>query len=454
MKKSSITSAGRDRICPLGWLLWWLWLVPFVAMSALTPASAQLRVDITQGHSEPLPIAVLGFAAESQDTNTRNLGRSIAEVIRNNLRNTGLFSLVDPEAMLANYYPIDTVPQFNAWRLIDTQALVHGDVTIAADGNIQVSFRLWDAFQEIQLQGGSYEAGSVAWRRIGHIISDAIYTRLTGEGAYFDSSIVYVAESGTAENRIKRLAVMDQDGANHRFLTDGSSLVLTPRFSPARREISYLSYSSGVPHVYLYNISTGRREILGSFEGITFAPRYSPDGNSLIFSQAIRGNSEIFRVDLISRERTRLTNNSAIDTSPSYSPDGNFIAFNSDRGGRAQLYVMGADGSNPKRISFGRGTYTTPVWSPRGDLIAFTKQTGGKFYIGVMRADGTQERLLSQSFLEEGPTWSPNGRVLMFFRESPDGSTRLYSIDLTGFNLREILTPGDASDPAWSPLKN
>ncbi|NQY81599.1 MAG: Tol-Pal system protein TolB [Alphaproteobacteria bacterium] len=417
-------------------------------------AQAQLRVDITQGHSKPLPIAVLDFASDQTSVTEQNLSRSIAGVIRNNLANTRLFTLTPTETMIKSFLALDRVPNFENWRIIGAQAMVHGRVEQRADGSISVGFRLWDSFREIQMHASEYSANTSAWRRIAHIISDAIYSRLTGEGAYFDSSIVYVAESGPADMRIKRLAIMDQDGANHRFFTDGSATVLTPRFSPTKREITYLSYSSGVPHVYLYDIGTGRREILGNYEGITFAPRFSPDGNSLIFSQSVHGNSEIFIVNLHNRQRRRLTNNNAIDTSPSFSPDGSRVAFNSDRGGKPHLYVMNADGRNPARISFGKGAYTTPVWSPRGDLIAFTKQRGGKFYIGVMRPDGSQERLLSQSYLEEGPTWSPNGRVLMFFREFRDGSgAKLYSVDLTGFNLREVPTPGDASDPAWSPLK-
>lgn len=424
------------------------------ALAFLIPDThAQLRVNITEGYSEPMPIAVLDFASQRNSGREQQYGQNIAKVIRNNLLNTQLFALTDKQAMLTSHIPLDNVPSFADWRLINAQALVHGNVTQNTDGTISVGFRLWDSVQEIQLQANSYTASENAWRRIAHIISDTIYSRLTGEAPYFDSSIVYVAESGPGDQRIKRLAIMDQDGANHNFLTDGSATVLTPRFSPVKREITYLSYSSGVPHVYLYDISSGKREILGSYEGITFAPRFSPDGKSLIFSQSIRGNSEIHAIDLGKRKRTRLTNNSAIDTSPSYSPDGKHIVFNSDRGGKPHLYVMNFDGSNPKRISFGKGTYTTPVWSPRGDLIAFTKQQKGQFYIGVMRPDGSQERLLSKSYLEEGPTWSPNGRIIMFYRQDRNKGPQLFSVDLTGFNLRQVITPGDASDPAWGPLK-
>lgn len=417
-------------------------------------ALAQLRVNITEGASEPLPVAILDFSDNSDSGELQKLGRSISEVIRQNLANTLLFSVTPTNAMIKRYIDLENEPNFANWRVINTQAVVHGHVEQKADGTISVGFRLWDAFQETQMFASEYAANASAWRRIAHIISDAIYSRLTGEGAYFDSSIVYIAESGPANKRVKRLAIMDQDGANHSFLTNGLETVLTPRFSPTKREITYLSYSSGIPHVYLYDISTGRQEILGSYEGITFAPRFSPDGNSLVFSQSVRGNSEIYTINLRNRKRQRLTNNGAIDTSPSFSPDGQRIVFTSDRGSKPHLYVMNADGSNAERISFGKGSYTTPVWSPRGDLIAFTKQHRGKFSIGVMRTDGSEERILSQSYLEEAPTWSPNGRVLMFFRESRKGNdAKLYSVDLTGHNLREVTTPMNASDPAWSPLK-
>jgi TolB protein len=299
--------------------------------------------------------------------------------------------------------------------------------------------------------------GVANWRRVAHIITDAIYKRLTGEDGYFDTRIVYIAESGPQNRRIKRLAIMDQDGANHRFLTDGGSLVLTPRFSPTIQEITYLSYVSKAPRVYLFNLNTGQQEVLGDFPGMTFSPRFSPDGNSVIMSLARQGNTEIYTMDLRTRKVVRLTNHPAIDTSPSFSPNGAEIVFNSDRGGSQQLYVMSSDGRNVRRVTFNKGRYATPVWSPRGDLIAFTRIYQGEFFIGVMRPDGSGERLLTNGFLVEGPTWAPNGRVLMFFRQTRSdatgagGSSRLFSIDLTGQNEREIITPVEGSDPAWSP---
>ncbi|MDX1738161.1 MAG: Tol-Pal system beta propeller repeat protein TolB, partial [Alphaproteobacteria bacterium] len=361
---------------------------------------------------------------------------------------------IDSKAFIQKIESMSVTPRFSDWRVINAQALVNGGIQFQTDGTMRVEFRLWDVFAEKRMIGQALKTDRSNWRRVAHMIADRIYQRLTGESGYFDSRIVYVAESGKKTARKKRLAIMDQDGANHMFLTNGRDLVLTPRFSPKRHEITYLSYFNNRPRVYLFNIQTGRQELLGEFAGMTFAPRFSPDGDSILMSHAQNGRTDIYSMDLRTRKAKRLTNTKAIDTSPSFSPDGSQITFNSDRGGSPQIYVMNADGSDVHRISFGKGAYSTPVWSPRGDLIAFTKQRKGKFHIGVMRTDGSGERLLSQSFLDEAPTWSPNGRVLMFFRQEPGatGRTRLFSVDLTGDNLREIVTPGDASDPAWSPL--
>ena len=351
-------------------------------------------------------------------------------------------------------------PNFVNWKPLNAQALVVGETKLLADGQLRTDFRLWDVFAEQPMTGLSLSTSQSNWRRVAHIIADAIYERVTGERGYFDTRIVYISETGPAKHRIKRLSIMDQDGANHRFLSDGKTLVLTPRFSPTQQEITYLAYYNNKPRVYLFNIDTGEQEILGDFPGMTFAPRFSPDGNDVIMSLAENGNSDIYVMDLRTRQVRRLTNNPAIDTAPSYSPEGRQVTFESDRGGSQQIYVMNADGSDQHRISFGNGRYGTPVWSPRGDLIAFTKITQGLFHIGVMAPDGSGERLLTKGFLVEGPTWAPNGRVIMFFKQERSdangqgGSSRLYSIDLTGHNEREIMTPLDASDPAWSPASS
>src|SRR5215475_12416856 len=414
------------------------------------PARAELRIDITRGKVEPVPIAIPALAGGAP--NETQAGQEVAGVVSADLERSGLFRPLDPRSFIQNVSIADTQPRFGDWRQINAQALVTGTVKTQGDGRLRVEFRLWDVFAEQQLSGYGYTTTQQNWRRIAHIIADEIYKRITGEEGYFDTRIVYVAEAGPAEKRVKRLAIMDQDGANNRVVTDGRALVLTPRFSPTAQEITYLSYGSGAPRVYLFNIDTGQQEVVGEFPGMTFAPRFSPDGNRVVLSRAENGVSNLYALDLRTRRPVRLTDSQAIDTSPCFSPDGSKIVFNSDRGGSQQLYVMNSDGSDVKRISFGTGKYGTPVWSPRGDLIAFTKIDGGSFYIGVMRPDGSGERLLTRDFLVEGPTWAPNGRVLMYFRQGRGGGSRLVSIDLTGSNQREIRTPGDASDPAWSPL--
>jgi TolB protein len=428
--------------------------VPLFLLSA--PARAALHVDVTQGQATPLPIAIPAFYGAGD--NDSQSGRDIAQVVSADLESSGLFRPIDPRSFIQNISAPNTQPDFPDWRQINAQALVVGSVQTQGDGRLRAEFRLWDVFAQQQLAGYSYATTPQNWRRIAHIIADEIYKRLTGEEGYFDTRIVYVSESGPGLHRVRRLAVMDQDGANNRFLTNGSALVLTPRFSPTSQEITYLSYASGTPKVYLLNLDTGQQHVLGNFPGMTFAPRFSPRGDSVIMSEARNGVSNIYSLNLATRAVTRITNSDAIDTSPCYSPDGSQIVFNSDRGGSQQLYVMNSDGGGVHRISFGDGKYGTPVWSPRGDLIAFTKITSGSFYIGVMAPDGSGERLLTEGFLVEGPTWAPNGRVLMYFSETPSGRrgyadpSHLYSIDLTGYNKRQVMTPGDASDPAWSPL--
>jgi len=454
LPKSSSVASGKLGAMALqrsGLMLAGLLMI-FVLAVSTTSARAELRIDVTRGTVEPLPIAIsefFGVAPEESD-----VGRDIADVISANLERSGLFRPLDRKAFIQSAASIDVRPRFSDWRVINATALVNGSVESLQDGRIQVQFRLWDVFAEAQMVGLVYTTERSNWRRIAHIISDAVYKRLTGESGYFDTRIVYVAESGKKNERVKRLAIMDQDGANHRFLTDGRALVLTPRFSPTQQEITYLSYFNNKPRVYLFNVQTGRRELLGEFPGMTFAPRFSADGNSVVMSHAREGNTDIYVMDLRTRQPIRLTNHPDIDTSATFSPDGSQITFESDRSGSQQIYVMNADGSDQRRVSFGKGRYATPVWSPRGDLIAFTKQRNGKFHIGVMRPDGSGERLLTESFLDEGPTWSPNGRVIMFFRQEPgeEGRVHLYSIDLTGYNLRRVVTPGFASDPAWSPL--
>jgi TolB protein len=430
-------------------------LVLVIAVLFNNKAQALISIDITRGNIDPLPIALPYLG--SDDPTARKLGQDIMNVVEKDLQSTGLFRSVSRTAFIQNITSSSTLPDFPSWTTINATALTTGGIKLVGGDKFEMEFRLWDTLAQQQIAGKSFSTNTTNWRRIAHLMADEIYKRLTGESGYFDTRIVYVSESGKSTKRVKRLAIMDQDGANHRYLTDGNSLVITPRFSPTAQKVIYMSYASGVPKVYLLDVDLQRQELLGNFNGMSFAPRFSPDGNSVVLSASLDGNTEIYTMDLRTRKKTRLTENSAIDTSPSFSPDGKQIVFNSDRGGDQQLYVMDRNGGGAKRISFGKGRYGTPVWSPRGDLIAFTKMSQGKFYIGVMRTDGSGERLLTESYLDEGPTWSPNGRVLMFARQQKNrgnskGEWQIYSVDLTGYNERLIPTPLDASDPAWSPL--
>ena len=427
-------------------------LILFLVAAPLHSAQAELRIDITQGNVQPVPVALVPFQAG--DAQSAQVAKQIRDVISANLERSGLFKIVPETSYIDRSVSIDTTPRFGDWRGINAPALIIGRILNEGNGQLAVEFRLWDTFTETNMAGRRLKTPAGNWRQIAHIISDEIYSRITGEEGYFNTRVVYIAETGPMTNRVKRLAVMDQDGANVRYLTNGGALTLTPRFSPTMQQITYMSYEGRQPSVYLYNITTGRRELLGSCPGMTFAPRFSPDGRKVVFSLSRSGNSDIYEMDLSTKAKRQLTSGYSIDTAPSYAPDGRNIVFESDRGGSQQLYVMPASGGEPRRITFGEGRYANPVWSPRGDLIAFTKMLKGQFYIGVIRPDGSGERLITKAYHVEGPTWAPNGRVLMYFKEMPTNqgrTARLYSIDLTGRNERVVATPTSASDPAWSP---
>jgi TolB protein len=427
-------------------------LAALVFFPALAPAqSGPLRIEVTEGVIEPVPYAIPDFVPEN--AGAEEYARGVARVVANNLSGTGLLREIPREAHLARIGSFDSPVQFSDWRAINAQALITGAVRLEG-GQLRVKFRLFDVVSGQQMGDGLQFDGSTAnWRRMAHRVSDAIYTRLTGEGGYFDSRVVFVAESGPRENRRKQLAIMDQDGENVQYLTDGSALVLAPRFSPRGERILYTSYETGQPRVVLMDVASRNRQLLADQPGtMTFAPRFSPDGQSVIFSLSVGGATNLYWLNLNSGQRVQLSDTGAIDTAPSFSPDGSRIVFESDRTGTSQLYVMPASGGQAQRITYGEGRYSTPVWSPRGDLIAFTKSHAGRFHIGVMRTDGSNERLLTASYLDEGPTWAPNGRVIMFMREQAGGDPQLFSVDISGRNLRRIPSPGPASDPAWSPL--
>ncbi len=409
-------------------------------------SQAQVEVEIRRGQVRAIPIAIAEFTGGGQALET-------TQVVSADLERSGLFKPISPAAFLERGANMDATPRFQDWKVLNAQALVVGRVSDAGDGRLRGEYRLWDVVSGRQIAGEQFYIPANASRRLAHIVADAVYERLTGEKGYFDSRVVFVDETGPKNERVKRLAIMDQDGANLRLLTQGNELVLTPRFHPMSQSITYTAYRDGEPRVVLRDIMSGQEQLLGDFPNMSFAPRFSPQGDRVAMSLQEGGSSSIFEMDVRSRRLTRLTQASAIDTAPCYSPDGRNIVFESDREGTQQLYVMNSGGSGQRRITFGQGRYSTPVWSPRGDLIAFTKATGGGFAIGVVRPDGSGERILTEGFHNEGPTWSPNGRVILFFRDSRgNGGPKLYSIDLTGYNERQLPTPSFASDPAWSPL--
>ena len=416
-------------------------------------AYAQLQGTQTQGTLAPIPIAVPLFIGDDPQ-----LAEDVANVVQADLERSGLFQPLERASFLEQVRDVNASPRFPDWRSIRADALVVGRVVKTGDGKTGAEFRLWDVASGKQLAGQRFSTSAQNWRRIGHLIADQVYQRLTGEKGYFDTRVAYIDETGPKEKRIKRLAIMDQDGANVRLLSQGQEIVLTPRFSPTSQEITYMSYTRDQPKVFIMNLETGQRELVGDFPSMTFAPRFSPDGQRVVMSLGTPdGESSIYELDLRTRQSRRLTQSNGIDTGPSYSPDGRQIVFESDREGTQQLYVMNSDGSGVRRLSNGGdGRYSTPVWSPRGDYIAFTKQSSGRFLIGVMKPDGTGERVLTEGYHNEGPTWAPNGRVLMFFRESQgaNGGPRIHSVDITGYNERQVATPAFGSDPAWSPLLN
>jgi TolB protein len=429
-----------------------VWAVSTPAM--VLAQGGPLRIEITEGVVEPLPYAVPDFVGES--SGAQQLAQQIARVVADDLTGTGLFREVPREAHISQITSFGSPVQFADWKAINAQALVTGAVS-SEGGRIVVKFRVWDVFAGTELGQGMQFAGTPdGWRRMAHKVADQVYSRITGESGYFDSRVVFVSESGPKDQRAKRLAVMDYDGANVQYLTGGNALVLAPRFSENGERVLYTSYETGMPRVHVLEVGTVQSRILQGQDGVmSFAPRFAPNGQTVVYSLTQGSNTDIWAMDIGSGGTRQLTSAPSIETAPSYSPDGSQIVFESDRSGTQQLYVMSASGGEARRISFGQGRYSTPVWSPRGDMIAFTKQNAGRFHIGVMRTDGAEERLLTASFLDEGPTWAPNGRVIMFARETQgaQGSSSLYTVDISGRNLKRVRTPEGASDPSWGPLQ-
>ncbi|MDR3474468.1 MAG: Tol-Pal system beta propeller repeat protein TolB [Devosia sp.] len=417
-----------------------------VMLAAARPASALVKIVVSGADFQPLPIAIPDFASSDP-----TFGKDVTDIVRNNLTRSGLFAVIDEAQLPQSVGSVSAEPDFNIWRTANAEAVVMGQVEKAAQ--IQSAVRVWDTQAAAQVVGKSYETEPSNYRRVAHIISDAVYTSLTGEGGYFDTRIAYVAESGPKANRLKRLAIMDQDGANVRYITQGTPETMTPRFAPSQQMLTYIALDNGNPQIYLLDLASGKQQRLGNFGAMTFSPRFSPDGRSMAFSIEGGGTTNIYAMP-IGGQPQQLTSGASIDTSPSYSPDGAHLTFESDRGGTSQIYVMPAGGGTAQRISFADGTYNTPVWSPKGDLIAFTKQAGGQFQIGTMKPDGSAEKILFSGFHAEGPTWAPNSRVIMYFSDpGGDSGPSLYTVDVWGRSNQKVPTETFASDPAWSPLR-
>jgi len=434
-----------------------IWLSFLAMLLWFNMAAAQdgpLRIKITQGVIEPLKFAIPEFEAENVEA--KEIATKISRIVAADLASSGLFREIPSNRFIAQRKTFEEPVRFPDWRAVNAQALVTAAVNTDISGKLTVKFRIFDIFSGVQLgQGMQLSGRTQAIRRMAHKVADQVYERIIGEGPYFDSRIVFVSESGPKDKRLKRLAIMDFDGENMQFLTGNDNIVLAPRISSDGKQVLYTSWETGFPQIYLLSVETGRRKRVNTpGNGVAFSPRFSPNNERIVFSYERDGNIDIYLMELNSLRSARLTSSPFIDTAPSFSPDGRKIVFESDRSGAQQLYILPVTGGAPKRISFGNGRYGTPVWSPRGDLIAFTKQSNGRFGIGVMRIDGTKERLLSASFLDEGPTWSPNGRVIMFARETrgPSGAPSIYSVDITGRNLRPLNLRAPASDPSWGPV--
>ncbi len=430
-----------------------LFLLAFILLGTIS-ALAEIYVDIDSGNIEPVSIAIMDFDGDSKDN--KNLGKKISDVVTRDLKSSGLFRPIDHKAFIDKKQNVKDLPKFENWSVINVQALLYGKITKKDDGKLRVEFHLWDVPAQQRIEGQALITEPTNWRRISHIIADYVYKRMTGDKGYFDTRIVYVSETGSKLDRVKRLTVVDQDGANLKYLTDGKIPVTTPVFSNNSQKIAYVTYFKQIPRVYIFDIETGEQELLGNFPGMSFAPRFSPDDKYVLMSIAEDGNSDIYEMNLKNKKLKRLTSHPAIETAPTYSPDGKRIAFVSDRSGKPQIYTMDRDGSNVERISFGEGQYGDVNWSPRGDYLAFVKIKNNKFYIGLMFEDGTGERNIADGYMVESPTWSPNGRRIIFYEQKPtkDGQDRLtiQSVDITGYNHSTMKLPTDASDPAWSPL--
>ncbi len=431
-----------------------LLLVVFIFFGA-GAAHAELKVDIIAGAAEPIPIAVQKF--EIAGTVTADDAATVRAVVENDLKSTGLFRIVSHDAF-PQYVHMNEMPNFKLWMAIKTQVLVQAKLTSESGGRYKLEFYVWDVNGKEQIEAQSLVASKSSLRRLAHIMADAIYERLTGETGYFDTQIVFIAETGPVHRRVKRMAIMDQDGYGLRYLSDEKTFVMSPHFSPNMQTIVFLSYRDDDPMVWTLDLDSGEQRRLGQFGGMNFAPRFSPDGTKIALSLVKNGITHLYEYDMETQKLRQLTFGRSLNTSPSYSPDGKKLAFNSDRSGRQQIHVLDLKTLEEERITYGAGRYATPAWSPDGQFIAFTKMADDTFYIGIMNPRGRNEKILAGGWYMEAPSWAPGSRRLVYYETEKDIDdveriSHIRSVDITGQNIYEIELPDGVNgvEPTWSP---
>lgn len=419
------------------------------------PAYAELKVDIVAGAVEPISVAVQKFEVGSH-ASTRDAAM-LRDVVDNDLKSTGLFRIVNRNA-LPEFVKMGDMPDFKLWSAVRAQVLVQAKLTRQVDDMYRLEFYVWDVQGGEQIEAQSLVASKKSMRRLAHIMADAIYERLTGEVGYFDTQIVFITETGPMGERVKRMAIMDQDGYNMRYLSDDKTFVMSPSFSPNMHTVVFLSYRDEDPMIWTLDLETGEQRRLGQFGGMNFAPQFSPDGRRIALSLVKRGVTHIYEYDIENKTLRQLTSGGTINTSPSYSPDGKKMAYNSNRSGSQQIHVLDLESGQQERITFGAGRYATPAWSPDGRFIAFTKIADDTFYIGIMSPTGRNEKILAGGWFMEAPSWAPGSRRLVYYETEKDDDdierhSHIRTVDIMGQNIYEIKLPDGVHgmEPTWSP---